>query len=503
MITGHATIEGTKRYADKHAELRYNALNGTGLTVAEAGFGCYRVTVDDLVHRQALEKALREGINLIDTSANYWDGDSELLVGEVLAELTGAGELARDEVVVVSKAGYLQGLNYSLSQQRKQEGRPFPDLVEYGKGLEHCIHPEFLEDQLTRSLERMQLETLDVYLLHNPEYYLSWAKKAGVPVEAAREEYYRRIELAFRHLEEEVARGRIRRYGISSNTFPAAAESPEFTSLERVWAIAESVSADHHFRVIQFPMNLLETGAATERNQRDGAGTVLEFVREKRLGVLINRPLNAFGGGSLIRLAEAIKPDDAPVEEIPSRIEELLGLEASLQRTLLPQMGLEEAEQSEIAEKLVIGKLLNEHWRQFNSAEHWMDAVSRILVPMLQTGMRALAGRADESGEIEPWVKSYMDKVNALFPLVTTHYQRLDYEEKQAFKQRLADLDPEWKAAGSLSRIALRALRSTEGITTVLVGMRQARYVEDVLAELRQDVPVTDRRASWHKAKTR
>ena len=62
---------------------------------------------------------------------------------------------------MISKVGYLQGENLALSRQRKNEGRPFQELVEYDQGLEHCIHPEFIEDQLTRSLNRLKLETLD------------------------------------------------------------------------------------------------------------------------------------------------------------------------------------------------------------------------------------------------------------------------------------------------------------------------------------------------------
>ena len=85
-----------------------------------------------------------------------------------------------------NKAGYLQGFNYALAQQRKKEGRPFPNLVKYAEGLDHCIHPDFLDDQLTRSLERLNLETLDVYLLHNPEYYLSWAERRPIPLDDGR-----------------------------------------------------------------------------------------------------------------------------------------------------------------------------------------------------------------------------------------------------------------------------------------------------------------------------
>jgi aryl-alcohol dehydrogenase-like predicted oxidoreductase len=180
------------------------------LSAAQAGFGCYRVSAGVAHHEKALRKALSEGINLIDTSSNYADGGSETLVGQVLEKLIDAGDLARNEVVVVSKVGYLQGQNYALSRERKQQGHPFAELVEYGEGLEHCIHPDFLRDQLNRSLKRLNLETLDFYLLHNPEYYLEWAQQKGQPLEPARAEYYRRIKTAFKYLEDEVAQGRTR-----------------------------------------------------------------------------------------------------------------------------------------------------------------------------------------------------------------------------------------------------------------------------------------------------
>ncbi len=46
------------------------------------------------------------------------------------------------------------------------------------------------------------------------------------------------------------------------------------------------------------------------------------------------------------------------------------------------------------------------------------------------------------------------------------------------------DADPEWEKQGTLSQKAIRALRSTAGVSVVLVGMRQGAYVEDVLTDL-------------------
>ena len=52
------------------------------------------------------------------------------------------------------------------------------------EGCWHCLHPEFLQDQLTRSLDRLQLETLDVCLLHNPEYFSPTPSSGGWGEEA-------------------------------------------------------------------------------------------------------------------------------------------------------------------------------------------------------------------------------------------------------------------------------------------------------------------------------
>jgi aryl-alcohol dehydrogenase-like predicted oxidoreductase len=259
-----ASPDKTIAYHARH-QLPENArceVGATGLAVSRLGFGGYRVEEIIAEHAEALKLALRSGINLIDTSTNYTDGGSERLVGRILQELFTSGDLQREEVVVVSKVGYVQGQNLHLAQEREKQGRGFPEMVKYMQNCWHCIHPDFLSDQLFRSLARLQLDHLDVLLLHNSEYFLSDAQHRGSnDLAAMRNEYYRRIRAAFAYLEAQVSAGRMAYYGVSSNTFPRAASHAEFTSLERLWEIAESLSRSHHFRVIQFPANLFETGA--------------------------------------------------------------------------------------------------------------------------------------------------------------------------------------------------------------------------------------------------
>jgi hypothetical protein len=464
--------------------------------VSQAGFGCYRISAGVAHHEKALAMALTGGINLIDTSANYADGGSEILVGQVLAKLMGSGELSRNEIVVVSKVGYLQGQNYALSKERKQAGRPFPELVEYGEGLEHCIHPEFLQDQLNRSLERLNLESLDFYLLHNPEYYLEWAQKNNNPLEPARDEYYRRIRAAFEYLEEEVARGRIGYYGISSNTFPAAADQPGFTSLETVWQTAASLDSGHHFRLVQLPLNLMEPGAVLENNQSHGA-SVLQFAHQHKLGVLVNRPLNAFFGNQLFRLAEVPDFELQSKDEIVRKIQFLSKSEKGLWMRILPKLDVPPGLRIRIKEQMAIGDTLKHHWLNLGTYERWRQVKSGNLLPRITGVMDFLKPHTEQHEDLADWMITHQEKIDEAFTAVASIYAEEAAHMVDRIRRALTAADQDWAEEGTLSQKALRAIRSTSGVTCTLIGMRREEYVADVLAELGRDANQSDRLESW------
>src|SRR6185312_6326727 len=152
-----ATAEGTRSYPHR---VTPSILGKTGWSVSPVGFGGYRIHAGIELHHASLKLALESGCNLIDTSTNYGDGGSETLVGETLAELFAAGSLRREQVVVVTKVGYVQGENLKLARQRQQRKIPFPEIVEYTDDCWHCISPEFLKDQITRSLSRLKLDQI-------------------------------------------------------------------------------------------------------------------------------------------------------------------------------------------------------------------------------------------------------------------------------------------------------------------------------------------------------
>ena len=499
-IPGKAAAVSTAAYFQQHPTISTSIVPELGWQISQAGFGSYRVTTGQKNQEQALRQALQGGINLIDTSSNYSDGDAERLIGRVLTEQIDAEKLQREQVVVVSKAGYLQGFNYTLAQQRKKEGRPFPNLVKYAEGLDHCIHPDFLDDQLTRSLERLNLETLDVYLLHNPEYYLSWAKRRPIPLEEARHTFYQRIRLAFDFLEQAASDGRIQSYGVSSNTFPEPNRGYTFTELSHIWQIAQEVHPDHHFRWVQLPMNLLETGAATEANQPNKQ-TALQFAEAHDLAVLINRPLNAIAQESLTRLADVLPPNyPATPEEVSTAVDSCVALENQFRSQHLTALKLDDETNQQLLDYLAIGQMLEGQWGGFGTYQNWQDVKARFILPRSQTAVEFLSNRPDLPAEAALWLDEYVEAANITLAALSAFYQEQAAKRTARIKETAVAADPDWDAE-TLSQTAVRALRSSAGVSSVLVGMRQQRYVLDILADLERPVIVKDRTASWQSMK--
>ncbi len=364
---------------------------------------------------------------------------------------------------------------------------PFPEMVKYMDGCWHCLHPEFLQDQLDRSLARLGLQTLDVCLLHNPEYFFSDAKRRSLgPLAALRDEFYRRMMEAFRFFEGQVAAGTIRWYGVSSNTATAPAADPEATSLTRMLLAAREVGgADHHFRVLQLPMNLFEAGGVLEHNNGpENRETVLECASREGIGVLVNRPLNAIIGEGVLRLAD-FQVGAAEVR-LDAQLRVLAEMEAEYQRQIAPNIRVSPGGSSP-EDFFRWAEQLDGVQARLQSLEHWQQIEGQVIVPSVTQVVRALDGGL--GGEVaerwRPWRDRYLPELR----LLLVELRRQAAQKSQALSRAVAAaVDPLLLAERSgetLSRKALWVLASTPGVGSVLNGMRTPAYVDDTLGILR------------------
>ncbi|TWW00457.1 aldo/keto reductase [Chitinophaga pinensis] len=328
-----------------------------------AGFGAYRTSVNQQEHHEALLAAIYAGCNLLDTAGNYLNGASERLIGEVLS----AHQL-REKVFIVTKAGYIQG--ESLPLLDRVDNKLLEDeVITFSERMKYSIHPVYLELQLKLSMERMQVDYVDTFLLHNPEHYF---RQTTVPL--SRDEYYHRFRKAFEWLEEQVSKGVIRYYGVSSNTFPFDTVADDTTDLDRLLDIARSIKSGHHFKFIQFPFNLIEQQALTPHHN---GRSLIAAAKENDIITIANRPLSSQQGNEIIRFASYEKETAKLQEE-----KDVLLVEKAI--TLIQQRmirnGLEED-----ALSLPVVKIINDRWRSMGTPDAVEQVFQTHLYPLLRT----------------------------------------------------------------------------------------------------------------------
>jgi aryl-alcohol dehydrogenase-like predicted oxidoreductase len=231
--------------------LQSRALGSTGIRVSEFCFGTWEIggaawgpiRAEDAV--VLVQKALDQGVNVFDCSDAYGNGRAEVILGV-------ACKGRRDEVVLITKVGYIAGIDGAQSILPKQYQNHSPEYIRWACEL---------------SLRRLQTDYIDVYLLHD----------APMSVLRSPEPF-----AMFRQLQQA---GRIRSWGVSSSAEGAAL------------AIRE-----HGAEVVMVPFSLID--------QRP-VDTLFPLARERGTGILARSP---FSGGLLLDtvVAEARRALAAP-----------------------------------------------------------------------------------------------------------------------------------------------------------------------------------------------
>jgi aryl-alcohol dehydrogenase-like predicted oxidoreductase len=264
-----ATPEGTVRYAKRLETVTASGhfRQHLGLQVSSIGLGTaggdYDDRTDDL-YRQSIKRAFALGVNVFDSAINYRYQRSERALGAALRELIQSGQARRDEVLVATKGGC-----FGFDEDLRKDARSWitENVLECGLAAadeivngDNCISPRFIEDQLSHSLNNLDLECVDIYYLHNPETQLQVV---------SRHNFNQRIRAAFELLERAITKGQIRAYGTATwHGYRQTPDARTYLSLAEMVALAREVAGEqHHFRLIQLPLSLAKPEAIILSNQ--------------------------------------------------------------------------------------------------------------------------------------------------------------------------------------------------------------------------------------------
>src|ERR1043166_3614638 len=162
------------------------ALGVSSLRSSRIAYGCWRIAGTwnpreitpeaRAAGYRAVIAAYEAGYTLFDNADIYCSGEAERILGETLKKVSGM----RDRVLVATKCGI------------RPPGDPTPDAPQrYDFSSQHIIN------SCDGSLKRLGIETIEVYMLHRPDYLAD-------PEEIAR---------AFSELK---AAGKVRYFGVSN-----------------------------------------------------------------------------------------------------------------------------------------------------------------------------------------------------------------------------------------------------------------------------------------------
>ncbi|WP_455380653.1 aldo/keto reductase [Acidihalobacter prosperus] len=286
LLPGYANAKTTQAYAESHLEAgnaakgHYSDFLRARLQLSSLGVGTFGGRAEPAVDARiaaTVAEALMKGVNVIDTGAHYRYGRSLAAVGAGVRTAIQQG-IPREAMFLMSKGGFLtlrggppQDMSAWFNREIVETGMGTAD--DLAKGI-HLLSPTYINYQLELSRHLMGVETLDAFLVDQPEVHTP---------EIGKEAMHQKLADVFEVLERAVQEKRLRFYGMS--TFEALrveTDDPIFTSMAAMLGLAERAAqkitgdehARHHFKIITLPFNQVMSEGFTRFNTATGKGNI-------------------------------------------------------------------------------------------------------------------------------------------------------------------------------------------------------------------------------------
>jgi aryl-alcohol dehydrogenase-like predicted oxidoreductase len=439
----------------KLSSFPYRRLGKTEYMVSPICFGSLRLTPENEMYKESLRVALSHGINFVDSSGSYGDGASELLIGEVIKEKMQAGELLREQVVVSTKIGTIQGRGIADAAKRENLGNPFPDFIRINDQMSHCISPDYLEFQIGSSLRRLNIDYIDIVFIQSPEMLLANGY--------SKDEMLAAMKKAFQHLEVEVVKGRIKYYGVASSALLKKDIASDHIDLRDLHQVAQSIRPNHRFAAVQIPFNLFETYAFSDKNQK--GKSLFEVAKELELGTVTCRPLTSHHRDKLHHFITFPTHDEATTKgKLHQNLLELIEMEKEMMSKLSAHPSLN------------WGHFLRDHLESICDLWKWTNYVQKHMRPKTVENLSYLP--YDSYWEI--WRNRYTQKINLVTRLVTESLESISNLRTNQIANYLESKSPFLAESKKLSNKVTQMYLAFPEVDSIIMGLGSPEYVKDL-----------------------
>jgi hypothetical protein len=417
--------------------------------------------------KQLLIDSIKEGIKLIHFESHCFNSHAQESVGEVVNQLIYDEVLVRDSIYLCLKSGYFDS-KYS-------KGDDFESRVD--SNFIHNLNPEFLKQDITDSLIRLGLDSIDSYIIQDPDYFFNRdnVKKEAKVVQ--KKLFYDYLLELFVYLETEVKRGRLSSYGICFDNFVFRDDFVELFNVEEFFALLNNQISNHHFLVFECPFNLIDTHLKTQ----DNVGSFLAQFKTNNVFVITNRPFYTHYKNMSFHLSDYPEPEEISLLEIEDMIHAGIDLEHNLKQ----QLTTFEDTQSEV-DYLIFFEQLSNYYDSTKGILTFQNIVNKGIYPAVEQYMNLLQGKS-YLNKIHDVVDNYFSYFNFTIKSMTNYLVLLHNSDAFQLKRKLFELNPNYNPDLQLRSLALSAYRHTPYISSILLTIESYEDLDFVKTELKNN----------------
>ena len=418
-------------------------------------------------HKQLLIDILNEGVNIIHFESHCFNPQAQEAVGAVVNQLIYDELLTRDSINLCLKAGYFDS---KFTKGDDYEYRVDSNFI-------HTLDTKMLTQDITDSLIRLGLKSIDSYIIQDPDYFFNRDELKDYSKVRQKELFYEYLIDLFLFLETEVNTGRISSYGICFDNFVFRDDFFELFDVDEFFELLNNKIPNHHFLVFECPYNLIDTHLGSDHN----VDSFLDRFKSNNIFVITNKPFYTQYKNMSFHLSDYPEPEEISLLEIEDMVHAGIELEYNLKQHL----NSFEDTNSEV-DYLIFFEQVSNYFDATKGILTFQNIINKGIYPAVEQYMNLLQDKP-YLNSIHDNLDNYFSHFNFTIKSMTNYLMLLHNSDALILKSKLFELNSNYNPDLQLRSLSLSAYRNTSFIGAVLLTIESVQDLDFVKTELKNN----------------
>ena len=410
--------------------------------------------------KHLLGKLINQGVKIFHFESHCFNSQAQETVGEVVGQLVYDNEISRDSLFFCVKGGYFES-KYSTGDEFE---------FKLDSNFVHNLNASLIRKSIKDSLIRLGVNTLDAYIIQDPDYFFSRSNIKTLSLKEQRSLFHEYLIELFFVLENEVQENRINAYGISFDTFIFNKNFSDLFNFSEFFKLLNEKISNHHFLIFECPFNIVDSSLAVKHK----GISFFEQLRSHNVFVFTNRPFLTFFKNMSFLLTEYSEPEDISIMEI----EDMIASGIELEQHLKSQLSEFEEIENEV-DYLVFFEQIANYFDVSKGILTFQNIIQKGIFPAVEQYMNLISEKPYLI-KINDQIDTYFSQFNLIIRSMSNYLMLIHNSEISVFKSKLQDCNKNYVSDFQLKLLLLSAYINTPEISCVILSVES----EDDLALL-------------------